>query len=730
MGPPQEEQQIQDSNKGNNYEALHSRKVLQNNLGYNLLSSSKNCQLTAIFLIFQDSKSEEISTVNPPLDLRSQASQPKVGDYHDVGDLHGGKGKHAHDYGTHIKYHEHDPGATFHDAKTLRPEPTAFSEKSVSSLGTDVEDDHDQPMGPTPYSEVSNGPTPYSEVANGPTPYSKEPKGPTPYSEISNGPTPNSEVSIGPTPFSEAPRGPTPYSAQNDAKAVEPTQNSDSAAEPTPYEQKAYTNITPYNNPTVASTAYESKSTMQVTEGQTSINKEHDGLDPAKNVGEIEVQTERSVHDTTRMSGIHTKSNKMIEETSTSTVEGNILTNEGTTTIYSKVPTKDITQKNEEEIITQYTEEFLESNEGTEENEINTIPVTESQTSTTTTEIELTRSPLTDKHSVHETSAPPTSMKMRITNKGPLLDEDPLYDIPSPSPQTKIVTTSPPTSMKMRITNKGPLLDEDPLYDIPSPSPQTKIVTTSSSVNYFPPAHLPKSGKKLPHKAKGKTSTPANVEQSKTSTKIPKTKTARDYDDLVIQHQGDKYILELKDIVSSPLGKALYSIFENAKPQGDKDSLAKESIVSSESPKEAVKTTEADSNAFQDQFQDDDGLEPKEVTLKDDDKEIISKFEADDDIIYGTIPDTTDDSSIETTKNSKRIKKLDPKSEESREIPKNNDSAEKKEDKLETSTIDRLDVKSGKPGKKDKKEYSDNKADELDTSTFERPIRLEAAIEG
>ena len=653
--------------------------------------------MTTIFLIFQDSKSEEISTVNPPLDLRSQASQPKVGDYHDVGDLHGGKGKHAHDYGTHIKYHEHDPGATFHDAKTLRPEPTAFSEKSVSSLGTDVEDDHDQSMGPTPYSEVSNGPTPYSEVANGPTPYSKEPKGPTPYSEISNGPTPNSEVSIGPTTISEAPRGPTPYSAQNDAKAVEPTQNSDSAAEPTPYEQNTYTNITPYNNPTVASTAYEdnseSKSTMQVTEGQTSINKEHDGLDPAKNVGEIEVQTERSVHDTTRMSGIHTNSNKMIEETSTSTVEGNILTNEGTTTIYSKVPTKDITQKNEEEIITQYTEEFLESNEGTEENEINTIPVTESQTSTTTTEIELSRGPLTDKHSVHETSAPPTSMKMRITNK-------------------------------------GPLLDEDPLYDIPSPSPQTKIVTTSSSVNYFPPAHLPKSGKKLPHKAKGKTSTPANVEQSKTSTKIPKTKTARDYDDLVIQHQGDKYILELKDIVSSPLGKALYSIFENAKPQGDNDSSPKESIVSSESPKEAVKTTEADSNAFQDQFQDDDGLEPKEVTLKDDDKEIISKFEADDDIIYGTIPDTTDDSSIETTKNSKRTKKLDPKSEESREIPKNNDSADKKEDKLETSTIDRLDVKSGKPGKKDKKEYSDNKADELDISTIERPMRLEAAIEG
>ena len=693
MGPPQEEQQIQDSNKGNNYEALHSRKVLQNNLGYTSLSSSKNCQLTAIFLIFQDSKSEEISTVNPPLDLRSQASQPKVGDYHDVGDLHGGKGKHAHDYGTHIKYHEHDPGATFHDAKTLRPEPTAFSEKSVSSLGTDVEDDHDQPMGPTPYSEVSNGPTPYSEVANGPTPYSKEPKGPTPYSEISNGPTPNSEVSIGPTPFSEAPRGPTPYSAQNDAKAVEPTQNSDSAAEPTPYEQNTYTNITPYKNPTVASTAYESKSTMQVTEGQTTINKEHDGLDPAKNVGEIEVQTERSVHDTTRMSGIHTNSNKMIEETSTSTVEGNILTNEGTTTIYSKVPTKDITQKNEEEIITQYTEEFLESNEGTEEIEINTTPVTESQTSTTTTEIELSRGPLTDKHSMHETSAPPTSMKMRITNK-------------------------------------GPLLDEDPLYDIPSPTPQIKIVTTSSSVNYFPPAHLPKSGKKLPHKAKGKTSTPANVEQSKTSTKIPKTKTARDYDDLVIQHQGDKYILELKDIVSSPLGKALYSIFENAKPQGDNDSSPKESIVSSESPKEAVKTTEADSNAFQDQFQDDDGLEPKEVTLKDDDKEIISKFEADDDIIYGTIPDTTDDSSIETTKNSKRIKKLDPKSEESREIPKNNDSVEKKEDKLETSTIDRLDVKSGKPGKKDKKEYFDNKADEFDTSTFERPIRLEAAIEG
>ena len=34
MGPTQEEQQIQDSNKGNNYEALHSRKVLQNNLGY------------------------------------------------------------------------------------------------------------------------------------------------------------------------------------------------------------------------------------------------------------------------------------------------------------------------------------------------------------------------------------------------------------------------------------------------------------------------------------------------------------------------------------------------------------------------------------------------------------------------------------------------------------------------------------------------------------------------
>ena len=193
------------------------------------------------FSFFKILISEETPTVHPPLDI--QGTSP-----HDGSDPHGGgDGKHGHDYGTHVKYHQHDPGYSEQDAKTLRPEPTPFSEEPFSS-------------GPTRYSEVPIGPTPYEETET---------------------------KSVNPVQFSESSEGPTPYGQTTISNVIEPIPASNPDVGPTAYGENTESKISTLLTTSVTSSieVQNGKDLNQIIEAQTDV--------------EVGVQTERSIHDVT-----------------------------------------------------------------------------------------------------------------------------------------------------------------------------------------------------------------------------------------------------------------------------------------------------------------------------------------------------------------------------------------------------------------------------------------------